>query len=109
MRYTLARIDRSPQITWNDICLEKGYMVNGPEIWQPYFKEIRVDINDDGLFDVLRIKRQNREQAALMFYGRTTRTLCLRHTEFMKGLCKRAGIPPQPKIKKGFQENLESL
>ncbi|HCY83946.1 MAG TPA: site-specific integrase [Desulfobacteraceae bacterium] len=92
--HTLARIDEILKLTWDDINFEKRLLSKWTrKSGDSSPKEIRVNINDE-LYDVLWNRWQNREQDTWVFYNQTTKTRYLKRPKFMKGLCKRAGIPP---------------
>lgn len=90
---TLARIDEILRLRWDDVNFDQRVVT----LWTRKRKDGNLEsdampINMD-LFDVLRRRWTSRKQNEWVFFNDKTNDRYNRRPKFMKGLCKRAGIP----------------
>jgi len=91
--YTLARIDEILRLRWEDVNFDQRVVT----LWTRKRKDGNLEpdampINTD-LFNVLWRRWTSRTQNDWVFFNDKTNDRYNRRPKFMKGLCKRAGIP----------------
>jgi len=92
--HTLGRIDEVLRMTWQDVNFEKRVVT----LWtrkrkDGAYESDALPMNRD-LYDVLRSRWKGRAQDKWVFFNEDTGTRFMHRPKMMKGLCKRAGIPP---------------
>lgn len=91
--YTLARIDEILRLRWEDVNFDQRVVT----LWTRKRKDGNLEsdampMNKD-LYDVLWRRWESRKQNDWVFHNEKTNSRYNRRPKFMRGLCKRAGIP----------------
>ena len=93
LAYTAARIDEALRLKWEDVNFERGFI----RLWTKKTKDGAYrsrEIPMRGfMYGFLRDLWQKRAQEQWVFFNAHTKTRFSRRPKFMKGLCKRIGIP----------------
>lgn len=103
--HTLGRIDEVLRMKWEDVNFDKRVVT----LWTRKRKggQYEADLLPMGedLHEVLKGRYRARKQEAWVFFNEDTQDRYYHRPKFMRGLCKRAGIPPigtgHRKVEKG--------
>jgi integrase len=93
LAYTAARIDESLRLKWEDVNFERRYI----RLWTKKTKDgtyrDRIIPMKDYMKTIMKTLWEQRVQETWVFFNHKTGDRFTRRPKFMRGICKRAGIP----------------